>query len=124
MSNSSPVQRRLASFRHAFRGLFMVVRTQPNAWFHVFASLVVIGLATWLRLGAIEWCLLILSIAAVSSAEAMNTGIEKLADAVHPDPHPLVGQAKDAAAAGVLLVAGGALVVGVLVLGPALEKAL
>ena len=124
MSNSSPIQRRLASFRHAFRGLAMVIRTQPNAWFHVFASLVVIGLATWLPVSYMDWSLLILAIAAVFSAEAMNTGIEKLADAVHPEPHPLVGQAKDAAAAAVLLFAAGALFVGVLVLGPALQKAL
>ena len=124
MTNSSPIQRRIASFRHAFRGLSMVIRTQPNAWFHLLASLVVVGLGAWLRLSVRDWCLLVLAIAVVMSAEAMNTGIEKLADAIHPDPHPLVGQAKDAAAAAVLLVALGALVVGILVLGPAIADAL
>lgn len=124
MTNSSPIQRRVASFRNAFRGFFTVIRTQPNARFHLFASALVIGLGLWLRVSPLEWSLLSLAIAAVLSAEAMNTGIEKLADAVHPARHPLVGQAKDAAAAAVLVVAVGASAVGVFVLGPALERAL
>ena len=61
-----------------------------------------------------------LAIALVLAAECLNTALESLADAVAPDPHPLVARAKDAAAGGVLLAAIGAAVIGLLVLGPPL----
>jgi diacylglycerol kinase len=43
-----------------------------------------------------------------------------LADALHPQPHPLVGRAKDVAAGAVLLAAIAAALIGLLVLGPPL----
>ena len=52
------------------------------------------------------------------AAEAVNTAVETLADAVKPERHPLVGRAKDLAAAGVLLAAMAAATVGLLVFGP------
>jgi diacylglycerol kinase (ATP) len=69
-------------------------------------------------IGAMEWCAVILAMALVWSAEALNTAIELLADALSPDPHPLVGRAKDVAAAGVLLAAMGAAAVGLIVFVP------
>ena len=45
-------------------------------------------------------------------AEAFNTALESLADAVAPGHHPLVGLAKDVAACAVLLTSVGALAVG------------
>ncbi|MFV0442253.1 MAG: diacylglycerol kinase [Planctomycetaceae bacterium] len=43
-----------------------------------------------------------------------------MADAVHPEQHPVIGQAKDAAAAGVLLAAATAMAVGLMVFIPAM----
>lgn len=97
-----------------------MLRTQPNAWFHSGAALGVLGLAAWLEVAPVEWALLALAISMVWSAEAMNTAVESLADAVHPEPHALVGRAKDAAAGAVLIAAIGALAIGVLVFGPKL----
>jgi diacylglycerol kinase (ATP) len=50
--------------------------------------------------------------------EALNTAVELLADAVSPTPHPLIGRAKDVAAGGVLLAAGAAVVIGLMVFIP------
>jgi len=58
------------------------------------------------------------AIALVWVAEAINTALELLADAVNPQPHPLVGQAKDVAAGAVLIAAVAAAGVGLIVLGP------
>ena len=55
--------------------------------------------------------------------EAINTALEKLVDLVSPDHHPLAGQVKDLAAGAVLLAAGFAVLVGLLVLGPYLVGA-
>ena len=60
------------------------------------------------------------AVTSVLAAEAFNTAIETLADALAPERDPLVGRAKDLAAAGVLLASVGAAVVGLLVFGPRL----
>jgi diacylglycerol kinase (ATP) len=44
--------------------------------------------------------------------------LEFLADALHPDNHPGIGKAKDVAAGAVLISAIGAVVIGLLILGP------
>ena len=77
-----------------------------------------------LGLSGLEWAILVLAIVGVWSAEALNTAIEFLADAVSQDHHPLIGQAKDIAAGAVLVVALGAAAVGLVVLGPHLLEAL
>ena len=111
---------RAASFRHAFRGTWDLLRTQHNARLHLAATAGVVVAGLVLRVSREEWALLALATAGVWAAEAVNTAVEFLADALHPAPHPLVGRAKDAGAAGVLLASAGALVVGLLVFGPRL----
>jgi diacylglycerol kinase (ATP) len=51
-------------------------------------------------------------------AEALNTAFEYLTDVASPDFHPLAAKAKDVAAGAVLIAAAGAVVIGLLVLGP------
>ena len=112
------VSRRLASLRYASRGVGWMVRSQPNAWIHAGASVVVIVVGVWVQLNAGEWCWLVLAISGVWAAEAFNTALEALADAVSPDRNPLIGRAKDSAAGAVLIAAVGAATIGLLVLGP------
>ncbi len=111
---------RARSFSHALRGLAVLLAGQHNAWLHALATLLVIALAAWLRVSRGEWCLLVAAMGLVWMAEALNTAVEELADAVHPGQHPGVGRAKDVAAAGVLLAALAAAVVGMLILAPRL----
>ena len=118
MREGFSVRGRAQSFRHALRGLLFVVRSQHNAWVHACATLAVLAAAAVLRVRRDEWALLVLSIALVWSAEAVNTALETLADALSPEWRPAIGRAKDAAAAAVLVSALGAVVVGVLVFGP------
>jgi diacylglycerol kinase (ATP) len=110
----------LRSFPHAFAGVGVVARSQPNAWVHALATLVVSGMAAALRVDRLEWCLLLLAVGMVWAAEAANTAIECLADAVHPDPHPLIGRAKDVGAGAVLLASMAAAGAGMLVFVPRL----
>jgi len=111
---------RLRSFGHAFRGVGFLLRSEPNAWIHALATLAVCALALALGLGLESWRWLLAAIAAVWAAEALNSALEALADAVHPAPHAGIGRAKDLGAAAVLIVALGAAAVGLLVLGPPL----
>ncbi len=114
------VHSRIRSFGHAFRGWWYVIRTQRNAWIHTVISVVVIGVAFWLRVSARDWAVLVLAIAMVFAAEFMNTAIEVVVDLASPQMHPLAKIAKDVGAAAVLLTALAAVIIGVLILGPAL----
>jgi len=115
---SSYLTARLRSFGHAFRGLALLLRTQPNARIHALATILVLAAALWFRLSLVEWALIALAVVCVWVAEALNTALELLVDLASPDPHPLAGQAKDVAAAAVLIAAIGSVVIGVLVFGP------
>lgn len=120
MSGVPGLRSRAESFVHAFRGVVHLFSGQANARLQAAAGLAVVALGLWLRVSRRDWAILILTIAAVLAAEAMNTALEALADRVAPEVHPLVGKAKDVAAGGVLILALGAAVVGFLVLGPPL----
>jgi diacylglycerol kinase (ATP) len=112
---------RIRSIAFASDGVWHLLRTQRNAWVHLAASALVIGGGSLLRLNQSDWCWLIVAMAAVWVAEALNTALELLADAACPQWHPLVGHAKDVAAGGVLLAAIAAAGIGTCVLGPRLS---
>jgi diacylglycerol kinase (ATP) len=114
---------RVRSFGYALRGLSVVLRTQHNAWIHVAATLTSVALGLWLGVDASDWAILGIAIAGVWIAESMNTALERLADAAVPKLHPLVRDAKDAAAGAVLVAALLAVLLGLIVLGPPLLAA-
>jgi diacylglycerol kinase len=115
--------RRGRSFVHAGRGVVLLCH-EPNARIHLLVAVLVIALGVWARISLSDWALLVLAMALVLTAEALNTALEHLADAAIPREHPLVGSAKDLAAGAVLLAAVGAAVIGLLVLGPPVFHAL
>ena len=106
------------SFRCAFAGIAALFRTQANARIHLVVTALAIAAGWFFRISPGEWIAIVLSIGSVLAAEAMNSALEFLADATHPDPHPLVGRAKDIAAAAVLILAGTAVTVGAIVFVP------
>jgi diacylglycerol kinase (ATP) len=112
------IRRRIRSFRDAFRGLWTMLRSQHNAWIHALATGVAVAAGIVSGLSPLQWCAIVLAIGAVWTAEALNTALELLADAASPEPHPLVGKAKDVAAGAVLITALGAVIVALLVFGP------
>jgi len=112
------------SFVYAFQGWWHVLRTQPNAWIHAIISLFVFGLALWLGLSRAEWAILLLTTMVVWMAEFFNTALEAVVDMTMPDIHPLARTAKDVAAAAVLVGAIGAVIIGLLIMGPPLWQRL
>ena len=114
------IRARIASFGHAFHGWAYVLRTQHNAWIHSFFSIVVVIVALWLQISRLEWALLVIVVAMVWSAEFLNTSIEAVVDLASPDLHPLAKVGKDVGAAAVLIAAGAAVIVGILIFGPPL----
>jgi diacylglycerol kinase len=116
----SRLGRLVESFWHAARGLSHLLATQPNAKVHGAATICVIVVALWLSLSTRDLVVLAIVVTLVWAAEAFNTAIEATVDLVTAEFRPLARIAKDTAAAGVLICAFGAALVGALLLGPPL----
>ena len=89
-------------------------RSAPRAAFgsHFAAALAVVVAGLLLRVGFLEWSLLVLCITGVWVAEMFNTALEALARAVSEDAHPQIRLALDVASAAVLVASLGAAIVG------------
>ncbi len=118
MKQTSTSPTRLASFGHALRGIRVLFKSQVNARLHLLAATLVIALGWGLQVSATEWLGLVMAMAAVFTAEALNTALELVVDLVSPEWNALARDAKDVAAGAVLLASIGALVVGGLVFLP------
>jgi len=120
MNTTAPKSRRTwpAKFADSFRGLAAALRTQSSFAVHLLATVVVVAAAAVLHVSAIEWCLLVFACASVLSMEMINTALERLTAAVHPDRSPLVGQALDIASGAVLVASLGAAIIGAVIFIP------
>lgn len=120
MTKPFTIAGRLKSIGFALEGLRTMLRTQHNAWIHLAATIAAIVAGLSLGLSNAEWVAIILAIVIVWVAEGLNTAFELLCDVASPQFHPLVKQAKDVAAAAVLIAALGAVAVGALIFLPRL----
>ena len=111
----------LKSVGFALQGIRTFYTTQYNAKIHLGFSVAVTLAGMLLQISATDWCLLILAMGMVWSAEAANTALEFLTDLASPEYHPLAKKAKDVAAGAVLLASFAAALVGLLVFVPAVR---
>lgn len=100
----------------AIEGIIHAVRTEKHMRRHFLAAFLVLLAVLFLRVSALEFALLTVSICFVLFAELINTALEAIVDLVSPEFHPLAKIAKDVAAGGVLVAAFGAVVMGYLIL--------
>jgi diacylglycerol kinase len=81
---------------------------------------VVVAASIYFRLSAEEWRWVILAIALVWLAEAFNTAVERLGDAITFEHNDYLKFAKDVAAGAVLVAAVTALLIGLTIFVPRL----
>jgi diacylglycerol kinase (ATP) len=124
VSHRFSIVERIRSFRFAFHGVALTLQSQHNAWIHLVVTAAVIALGFYVDLARTGWLWLITAITLVWAMETLNTAVERLADAAVPEIHPLIAQAKDAAAGAVLIAVLGSALIGLLVLGPPLMEKL
>jgi diacylglycerol kinase (ATP) len=108
----------IAAFGYAFQGLWYLFRTQRNAQIHLLVAGCALALGAALRIERWEWLVLILTIALVLAAEAVNTAIEAAVDLTTTSRHHLAKVAKDVAAGSVLICAIASVIVGCIVFLP------
>ncbi|HIY83917.1 diacylglycerol kinase family protein [Rubneribacter sp.] len=112
------------AFSCAWSGVVVSVRTQRNMKIHLAAAAVAVAAGLVLGIDAVSWAVVTLCIAAVVSAECLNTALESVVDLVSPEYHELAGRAKDAAAGAVLVLAAASVAVAAFVFVPRLAALL
>lgn len=111
---------RARSFRYALNGLRRTATDEHNMRIHIAAAIAAIAAGIALDISSMEWCLVVICIAAVIAAESVNSAIEALSDKISPERDPLIEKAKDAAAGAVLITATGAALCGAIIFIPAI----
>lgn len=98
------IQKEARSFKYAFNGIFNAIKSELHVKFHALAAILVVVCGFVFDVSSLEWCVLLLCIGVVFSAELINTAIEKWLDYAHPEQHKTVGFVKDVAAGAVLVL--------------------
>ena len=108
-----------STFRNARKGMRLTLKSERNIRVHLLIAALVLITAYCLNFSVTRFCILIMAIAAVISAEMLNSAIEFSLDAIfHNRYSRMVGMAKDIAAGAVMVVTISAIIVGVLLFAP------
>lgn len=103
------------SFGNAFRGIFLMLKSERNFQIEVFALIVNLFLIVFLELNQTDVAIILICCFVVLSAEILNTAIEKTCDIVQPEYDGRIKFIKDISAGAVLLLAILSVFVGLLV---------
>lgn len=107
---------RILSFKFALEGLHTAFLTETNLRIHLIGLVLITGTGFWLRFSRIEWIFIVLSAAAVISAELINTAIEKLSNAVDSSYNAQIKVVKDVSAGAVLIFAIASVITGIIII--------
>ena len=92
------------SFGFAFDG-FRTLLKERNFVIHLIAAAVAVALGAYLQISTVEWCIIVICIGLVLTAEGFNTAIELLCDRITKDKDPTIVKIKDISASAVLILA-------------------
>jgi diacylglycerol kinase len=124
MKNFFSITRLVKSFGYSLKGMLHVIVNETNVQIHLLALIVTTFAGYYFHITRIEWMIQTLVIAAVISAEFFNTAIERTIDLLHPQRDEKAGLIKDIAAAGVLVLAIGAVFVAYFIYGERIDQML
>jgi diacylglycerol kinase len=99
-------------FGEAFRGLKRGIRGQSSFFVHFFFAALVVAGAIVLECSAAQWCLLLICIGMVLTAELFNSAVETLVRGLDESARERVWPCLDIAAGAVLLAGITAAIVG------------
>lgn len=115
---------RVVSLGYALAGWLYMLRWQKNTRLQAVASLLVMAMALWLQISALELAVIILTITIVWMAEFINAAVEAVVNLASPQYHEMAKVAKDVASAAVLLGVIAAILIGLLIFAPPLAAKL
>lgn len=110
------------SFKYAFNGLKYVYKSEQNFRIQILVALVIIIFGLFFGIRVQEWIVVLMLIALILILEILNTVLETFIDILKPKIHHYVQIVKDLMAGMVLLASLIAIVVGVLIFYPYINK--
>ncbi len=111
------------TFRNARKGMRLTIKSERNIRIHLILASAALLLGFILNFSIVKFCILLLTIASVISAEMMNSAIEFALDSVYHNRYSrMVGMAKDIAAGSVMVVSVMAVMIGVLLYIPPIVR--
>ena len=103
----------LKTVKCAIKGIVYAIKNERNMRIHTVATFYVMLFSTFFKMSVVEYAILIVTIAMVITSEMFNSAIESLIDLCAKDYNTTAKAAKDIAAGAVLIVAMGAVGVGI-----------
>lgn len=111
------VKQFIQKFKNAFEGLYAGIRYDKSILIQVIMAIVSIVVFLIIKINYIEWLFVLSAIFLVLVAEFLNSAVEDVCDLLVKKYDLHVKEIKDIAAAGVLLAAMYAVIVGVIIVG-------
>ena len=109
---------RLNSIRYAIDGIIHFFAEEPNAWVHLFFTILVIFMSAIFKLTEIEKFSVIIVTGMVWVSEFFNTAVERIMDDFSKQYDPRIKIIKDLSASAVFLSAVTAVVAGTIIFIP------
>ena len=106
------------SIKTALAGLLWSIKTQPNFRVHLALSFLVLVTGWYVGISYVEMTILVFAIVLGLSAEMINTALESMTDLITTQWREQAKIAKDVSAGMMLVVATGAIIIALLILGP------
>jgi len=100
-----PTKTTIVSFRHAFDGIWHMVRTERRIRVYLVLAAAVVAMGAWLRLTREGWFFLFFSLTLVFLAEMMHTAVCACVALFSERYHPVATRACDMARAATLWAA-------------------
>ena len=107
-----------ACFQYAFAGMRYAIKYERNLKIELFCALVACIAGLLFHIKGMEWCIILMNIGAVLSAELFNTAIEKICNEFSPEIRPGIKVIKNVSAAAVLIFAIISVVSGLIIFVP------
>ena len=117
-------QSQAKSFAVAFAGIGRAFASELHMKIHLVFAIAALAACWILQVEMWGWCVVVICIGMVISAEVLNTALEALCDRVTTERDDQIKIAKDAAAGAVLVLAITSVVAGLIVYIPAILKLL
>lgn len=122
MAPFKPQKSWLRKFKNAARGIAVGIRGQNSFAVHLPVAILVLAIGVICQVGISKLCCLLLCIALVITAELINSSIESLAAAVTDQEDSRIRDSLDIASGAVLAATLFAVIVGLVILLPAIMK--
>lgn len=108
------------SFKYAISGIRKVFLEEHNFRVHLLITVIVLLLGIYLQIELMQLMMVVLLIALVLILEIINSILERIVDLLKPRIHQYVQDIKDMTAAVVLIAAGAAAIIGLMIFIPAI----